>query len=111
MNTWSGLNVEVTHELHPDSREVINRGLSDFNAKHLGDHKWMALDVYVRDPDGRIVAGLIVRVQSRPAIVACDFFVVVTAQFRILCILVVMELRRRGSCTSMSPIVPVRSGP
>ena len=59
MSTWSGLNVEVTHDVHADSREVINRGLSDFNAERLGDHKWMALDVYVRDSDGRVVAGLI----------------------------------------------------
>ena len=59
MNTASGLSVEVTHEVHADCREVINRGLSDFNAEHLGDHKWMGLDVYVRDPDGRVVAGLI----------------------------------------------------
>ena len=38
---------------------MISRGLSEFNAQHLGDHKWTGLDVYVRDPNGQVVAGLI----------------------------------------------------
>ena len=59
MDGFNSLKVEVTHEVQADSREVINRGLSDFNAEHLGDHKWMALDVYVRNPDGQVVGGLI----------------------------------------------------
>jgi ribosomal protein S18 acetylase RimI-like enzyme len=58
-STWDGLSVEVTHEIHADSREVINRGLTEFNTQHLGDHKWVALDVYVRDPEGQVVGGLI----------------------------------------------------
>jgi hypothetical protein len=49
----------VTHEIHADSREFINRGLSTFNTQHLREHKWVAPDVYVRDPDGQVVGGLI----------------------------------------------------
>jgi hypothetical protein len=60
-STWDGLSVEVTHEIHADSREFINRGLTEFNTQHLGDHKWVALDVYVRDLNGQIVGGLIGR--------------------------------------------------
>jgi GNAT superfamily N-acetyltransferase len=55
----SRLNVEVTHEVQADGREAINRGLTEFNVQHLGDHKWTALDVYVRNPEGQVVAGLI----------------------------------------------------
>jgi len=57
--TSAPLVFEVTHEGQAESREVINRGLSEFNAKHLGDHKWTGLDVYVRDATGQLVAGLI----------------------------------------------------
>jgi GNAT superfamily N-acetyltransferase len=55
----TGLSVEVTDEIHADSREAISLGLTEFNTQHLGEHKWIALDVYVRDPDGKVVGGLI----------------------------------------------------
>ncbi len=55
----AGLSVEVTHEIHADSREAITLGLTAFNTSHLGEHKWIALDVYVRDPQGQVVGGLI----------------------------------------------------
>ena len=58
-DTCAGLSVEVTHEIQADSREVINLGLTEFNTRHLGVHKWIALDVYVRDPKGQVVGGLI----------------------------------------------------
>jgi len=58
-DTCAGLSVEVTHEIQADSRNAINLGLSEFNTRHLGEHKWIALDVYVRDADGHVVAGLI----------------------------------------------------
>jgi GNAT superfamily N-acetyltransferase len=53
------LSIEVTHEIHADSREAINLGLTEFNTRHLGKHKWIALDVYVRNPEGQVVGGLI----------------------------------------------------
>jgi GNAT superfamily N-acetyltransferase len=55
----ASLNLEVTQMVQPESRDVIARGLREFNARHLGDHTWTDLDVYVRDVDGQIVAGLI----------------------------------------------------
>jgi ribosomal protein S18 acetylase RimI-like enzyme len=58
-STGAGLTVEVTGEIHADSRDLISRGLAEFNAQHLGDHKWVDLDVYVRDTHGKVVAGLI----------------------------------------------------
>jgi hypothetical protein len=58
-DTCAGLSVEVTHEIQADGRDAINLGLSEFNTLHLGEHKWIALDVYVRDADGQVVAGLI----------------------------------------------------
>jgi hypothetical protein len=39
------------------------------------------------------------------AMVACDFFVVVTARFRIHYVFVLMELGWAESCTAMSPII------
>ena len=45
------------------------------------------------------------------AMVACDFFVVVTARFRIFYVFVLMELSRRTILTVMSRITPARSGP
>ena len=43
------------------------------------------------------------------AMVACDFFVVVTARFRIFYVFVLMELSRRTILTVMSRITPARS--
>lgn len=45
------------------------------------------------------------------AILACDFFVSVTATFRILYVLVVMEIGTPGLFTSMALSIPRRSGP
>ena len=53
------LNIEVTHEVQPDLRDTIARGLRAFNARHLGNYEWSDLDVYVRDLDGRVIGGLI----------------------------------------------------
>jgi ribosomal protein S18 acetylase RimI-like enzyme len=55
----ASLNFEVVQTVQPESRDAIARGLRDFNAAHLGDFQWTTLDVYVRDADGQIVAGLI----------------------------------------------------
>jgi GNAT superfamily N-acetyltransferase len=53
------LTVEVALEVHAESREVIARGLREFNSHHLGNFEWTGLDVYVRDGDGQVVGGLI----------------------------------------------------
>ena len=53
------LKIEVTQQVHPESRDVIARGLRAFNAQHLGNYEWADLDVYVRDPDGQVVGGFI----------------------------------------------------
>src|SRR5437016_2201753 len=53
------LNVEVTQKIQSESRDVISRGLREFNGRHLGDYKWTDLDVYVRDVDRQVVGGLI----------------------------------------------------
>lgn len=55
----ASLHFEVTATVQPESRDEVARGLREFNAAHLGDFEWTALDVYVRDADGQIVAGLI----------------------------------------------------
>jgi GNAT superfamily N-acetyltransferase len=51
--------IEITTEAQQESRDVIARGLQAFNARHLGEYQWTALDVYVRDPGGHVIAGLI----------------------------------------------------
>jgi len=43
-------------------------------------------------------------------ILACDFFVTVTASFRVLYVFVVMEGEHAGSPTSMSQLIPRRAG-
>ena len=53
------LRVEVATEVNAESREVIARGLREFNSHHLGNFEWTGLDVYVRDGDGQVVGGLI----------------------------------------------------
>lgn len=53
------LKIEVTQQVHPESRDVIARGLRAFNAQHLGNYEWADLDVYVRDPEDQVVGGLI----------------------------------------------------
>ena len=57
--TPTSLNIEVTQEVQPASRDVIARGLREFNCRHLGDCEWTGLDVYVRDVGGQVVGGLI----------------------------------------------------
>jgi GNAT superfamily N-acetyltransferase len=57
--TSPSLSVEVALEVHAESREVIARGLREFNSHHLGSFDWTGLDVYVRDGDGQVVGGLI----------------------------------------------------
>jgi putative transposase len=42
------------------------------------------------------------------AILARDFFIAVTAPFRVSCVFVIMEA---GSPTTMSPLIPQRTGP
>ena len=58
-NTSPSFSFEVTNEVQPDSRDVIGRGLREFNARHLGAYEWTDLDVYVRDLGGQVVGGLI----------------------------------------------------
>lgn len=53
------LKIEVTQQVHPESRDVIARGLRAFNAQHLGNYEWADLNVYVRDPEDQVVGGLI----------------------------------------------------
>jgi GNAT superfamily N-acetyltransferase len=55
----SSLCFEVTQDIQPASRHVIACGLREFNGHHLGAYEWTELDVYVRDADGHVVAGLI----------------------------------------------------
>jgi GNAT superfamily N-acetyltransferase len=55
--TSPSFNIEVTQTVQPEGRETIVRGLIEFNARHAGEPA--NLDVYVRDPSGRIVGGLI----------------------------------------------------
>jgi GNAT superfamily N-acetyltransferase len=55
----SSLCLKVVQEAQAESREVIARGLREFNRRHLGQYDWTDLDVYVRDADGQVVAGLI----------------------------------------------------
>lgn len=55
---WS-FEVEVTQEIQVEKRNLIARRLQEFNAPHLGDHPFGALDVYIRDDEGKIVGGLI----------------------------------------------------
>jgi len=57
--TSPSLSVEVALEVHAESREVIARGLREFNSHYLGSFDWTGLDVYVRDGDGQVVGGLI----------------------------------------------------
>jgi hypothetical protein len=42
---------------------------------------------------------------------ACDFFVTVTASFRVQYVFVVMEVARAGPLTSTSQLIPRRTGP
>jgi len=56
---WLELSLEVTERIQPESREAINHGLAEFNTLHLGEHRWIALDVYVRDSEGQVIAGLV----------------------------------------------------
>lgn len=51
------LEVEVTHQVQKESRDVIVGGLLEFNRRHLGEST--VLDVYVRDADGHTVGGLV----------------------------------------------------
>jgi GNAT superfamily N-acetyltransferase len=53
------LTLEVTQTIHPASREVITTGLREFNARYLGTYAWTGFDVYARDTEGQVVAGLI----------------------------------------------------
>jgi GNAT superfamily N-acetyltransferase len=53
------LSVEVTQEVQQESRDLIARGLREFNGRYLGDYEWTCCDVYVRDVDGNVVGGLI----------------------------------------------------
>lgn len=53
------LDIVTTQTVQSESREAITRGLTEFNARHLGDCQWTELDVYVRDADGQVVGGLI----------------------------------------------------
>ena len=53
------LNIEVTRKAQPETRDLIARRLQEFNAPHLGNHPFGALDVYVRDVDGQVVGGLV----------------------------------------------------
>jgi GNAT superfamily N-acetyltransferase len=55
----TSLNFEVTRKAQPESRELIARGLQEFNAPYLGEHPFGTLDVYVRDEDGQLVGGLL----------------------------------------------------
>jgi len=55
----TSLNLEVTRNAQPESRDFIARKLQEFNAPHLGEHPFGTLDVYVRDADGRLVGGLV----------------------------------------------------
>ena len=57
--TSPSFTVEVAQEVQAESREVIARGLREFNGRHLGQYEWTGLDVYVRDADGHVVGGLI----------------------------------------------------
>jgi GNAT superfamily N-acetyltransferase len=57
--TRTSLSVEVSQEIHSESRDVIAHGLRKFNGRYLGDYEWTGLDVYVRDVDGQVVGGLI----------------------------------------------------
>jgi len=57
--TKPSFNVEVTQKAQSESRDVVARGLREFNARHLGDYPWTDLDVYVRDGEGRVIGGLI----------------------------------------------------
>lgn len=45
------------------------------------------------------------------AIVACDFFIAVTATFRVSYVFVILEADRTGSSTTTSPLIPQRIGP
>jgi len=53
------LTVDISQEIHAQNRALIAQRLQDFNAPHLGNHPFGALDVYVRDADGALVGGLI----------------------------------------------------
>jgi ribosomal protein S18 acetylase RimI-like enzyme len=53
------ISIEVTHQIHLESRSLIARRLQEFNAPYLGNHPFGCLDVYVRDGDGNVVGGLI----------------------------------------------------
>jgi GNAT superfamily N-acetyltransferase len=56
-NTPPPLDVEVTHQVHNESRDVIIGGLLEFNRRHLGEST--VLDVYVRDANGQTIGGLV----------------------------------------------------
>lgn len=51
--------VTVTQIPDLGSRQAISDGLRTFNRLHMGNYECVALDVYVRDPEGVVVGGLI----------------------------------------------------
>jgi GNAT superfamily N-acetyltransferase len=51
------LNIEVARQAQKEDRNVIIRGLLEYNHHYLGESA--ALDVYVRDAEGQVVGGLV----------------------------------------------------
>ena len=57
--TFLSLTIEVAQQSQSECRDLIARGLREFNTRHFGTYRWTDLDVYVRDANGRVVGGLI----------------------------------------------------
>lgn len=55
----TSLEVQVTREVQKENRNLIVRGLLEYNSLHLGEQADAGLDVYVRDANGQIIGGLI----------------------------------------------------
>jgi GNAT superfamily N-acetyltransferase len=51
----------LTVEAYPDpaDRQVIGRGIDEYNRQHAGDSNHQELAVFVRDADGKVLGGLL----------------------------------------------------
>jgi GNAT superfamily N-acetyltransferase len=51
----------LTVEANPDpaDRQIIGRGLDEYNRHHAGDSNHQELAVFVRDDDGKVLGGLL----------------------------------------------------
>jgi GNAT superfamily N-acetyltransferase len=51
--------LSITHTPDPQDTKIINEGLENYNTSMGAPADWLALAVFVRDPDGEVLGGLL----------------------------------------------------